>query len=80
MARIALKDQVDLISIMVPFEVIAKNYKQYICMCFCINHKHGKTSVQLYQTSNKEHVTEQLKGFSCDLPEWSTCQSSNAGY
>ena len=33
-AGIALKDRVDLISKMVPLEVVAKNYKHYICMCF----------------------------------------------
>ena len=40
-ARIALKDRVDLISIMVSLEVIAKNYKHYICKCFWIKHKYG---------------------------------------
>ena len=41
-AGIALKDRVDLISIIVPEEVIANNYKHYICMCFWIKHKYGK--------------------------------------
>ena len=47
MAGIALKDRVDLISIMVPLEVIAKEkriyiYKRYIGMRFWIQHNHGK--------------------------------------
>ena len=41
-AGIALRDRVDLIPIIVPLEVIAKNYKHYVCMCFWIKHKYGK--------------------------------------
>ena len=39
MAVIALIDRADLISIMVPLEVIVKNYKHYICICFCMKHE-----------------------------------------
>ena len=40
MAGIALKNRVDLISIMVPLvlEVVAKNYKHHIIICFWIKH------------------------------------------
>ena len=42
-AGIALKDRVNVISMMVPLEEIAKDHKHYICMCFWIKRKYGKT-------------------------------------
>ena len=38
LAVIALKDRVDLISIIVPLAVIVKNYKHDIYKCFWIKH------------------------------------------